>query len=91
METETLLADVDVYRRLGYPVVITSARQRVGLDALHAALQDKLSVFVGKSGVGKSSLLNALQPGLGLRVNEISESTGKGLSLIHISEPTRPY
>lgn len=78
METETLLADVAVYERLGYPVVITSARQRLGLEALHAALQGKLSVFVGKSGVGKSSLLNALQPGLGLRVAEISESTGKG-------------
>lgn len=78
METDTLLADVDVYRRLGYPVVITSARQGVGMDDLRAALQGKLSVFVGKSGVGKTSLLNVLQPGLGLRVNEISESTGKG-------------
>ena len=78
METATLLADVEVYRRLGYPVVITSVRLGTGLDELAAALADKLSVFVGKSGVGKTSLLNVLQPGLGLRVNEISESTGKG-------------
>lgn len=78
METEALMADTEVYRRLDYPVVITSTRQGIGLDDLHTALQGKLSVFVGKSGVGKTSLLNALQPGLGLRVNEISESTGKG-------------
>ncbi len=78
MESDLLLSDIGVYRRLGYPIIITSVRQGVGLDELQAALHGKLSVFVGKSGVGKTSLLNVLQPGLGLRVAEISESTGKG-------------
>ena len=76
METDTLLADVDVYRRLGYPVVITSVRLGTGLDELAAALRDKLSVFVGKSGVGKTSLLNVLQPGLGLAIAAVEQLDG---------------
>ena len=49
-----------------------------GLNELKTTLRDRLSVFVGKSGVGKTSLLNALEPGLGLRVQETSQRTGKG-------------
>jgi ribosome biogenesis GTPase len=71
-------ARLDEYRRIGYPAVRVSARQRAGLDELVAALQRRLSLLLGKSGVGKSSLLNALQPGLELRVNALSQSTGKG-------------
>jgi ribosome biogenesis GTPase len=71
-------AEAEIYRRMGYPVILTSVRSGSGVEALQAALHDRLSVFVGKSGVGKTSLLNTIQPGLGLRVNEISESTGKG-------------
>jgi ribosome biogenesis GTPase len=69
---------VDEYRKIGYPVVLVSARTGEGLDALQEALDNRTSVFLGKSGVGKTSLLNALQPGLGLRVNEVSQKTGKG-------------
>jgi ribosome biogenesis GTPase len=70
--------DLDDYRRLGYRVIATSAKTGAGLDQLQEALTGKLSVFVGKSGVGKTSLLNTLQPGLGLRVNEVSSLTTKG-------------
>lgn len=66
------------YRKLGYPVVYTSAKQRKGIRKLRRILHKKLSVFAGPSGVGKSSLLNAVQPALGLHVSEVSQATGKG-------------
>lgn len=66
------------YERIGYPVHLTSCRTGKGLDALRAALVGRTSVFTGPSGVGKSSLLNALYPGLVLRVGEISASVNKG-------------
>jgi ribosome biogenesis GTPase len=67
-----------LYPPLGYPVLYTSARARIGLDELRARLRGKLSVLAGPSGVGKSSLLNAVQPGLGLQSQAISQSTQKG-------------
>jgi len=66
------------YERAGYPVHYTSAKRIEGLDALHDALAGKVSVLTGPSGVGKSSLMNAIFPGLDLRVGEISESVNKG-------------
>ena len=66
------------YERAGYPVHYTSVKQRIGLDGVRAALSGRVSVISGPSGVGKSSILNALFPGLGLRVAEISESVNKG-------------
>jgi ribosome biogenesis GTPase / thiamine phosphate phosphatase len=66
------------YERAGYPVHYTSAKRNEGLDALHDALAGKVSVLTGPSGVGKSSLMNAMFPGLDLRVGEISESVNKG-------------
>ncbi len=71
-------AEVETYRRAGYQVVLTSVVSGEGIQELKEALQGKLSVLVGKSGVGKTSLLNALQPDLGLRVSQISRATGKG-------------
>lgn len=73
-----LAARLDVYRALGYPVIETSAATGLGLDALAARLAGLTSAFVGPSGVGKSSLLNALEPELGQRVSAVSGSTGKG-------------
>ena len=71
--------EVEVYRRIGYAVLLVSAVTGEGMEELKQRLQDKLSVFVGKSGVGKTSLLNALQPGLGLRVKAVSNGeVGKG-------------
>jgi ribosome biogenesis GTPase len=66
-----------VYPGLGYRILHTCSRQG-GLDELHAALRDRTSVFVGQSGVGKSSLVNALLPEAELRVGGLSESTSKG-------------
>ena len=66
------------YVRAGYEVHFTSVKQRIGLEGVGASLVGKVSVLSGPSGVGKSSLLNALFPGLGLRVAEISESVNKG-------------
>jgi len=66
------------YALLGYPVVYTSAKENIGIHELRACLQGKLSAFAGPSGVGKTSLLNALRPGLGLEVRTVKESSHKG-------------
>ncbi len=73
-----LLAMVDEYRQIGYQSVLTSAFSGEGIEDLRVALQGRVSAMVGKSGVGKTALLNALQPGLGLRVKEVNQVTGKG-------------
>ena len=74
-EAQARFAD---YERAGYPVHYTSVKQRLGLEDVEQELVGRVSVVTGPSGVGKSSLLNALFPGLGLRVAEISESVNKG-------------
>jgi ribosome biogenesis GTPase / thiamine phosphate phosphatase len=66
------------YERAGYPVHFISVKEQVGLGEVAEALRGQTSVIAGPSGVGKSSLLNALFPGLGLRVSDISESVNKG-------------
>jgi ribosome biogenesis GTPase / thiamine phosphate phosphatase len=71
--------EIEIYRRIGYPVILVSAVTGEGIEELKHALQGKLAVMVGKSGVGKTSLLNAIQPGLGLRVKAVSKGElGKG-------------
>ena len=75
-EANAMFAD---HVRAGYPVHLTSAKAGGrGLEPLHEALKGRTSVLTGPSGVGKSSLMNALYPGLQLRVGEISESVNKG-------------
>lgn len=71
-------AKFGVYERIGYPVHYTSARFGEGVEALRARLKGTLSVVSGPSGVGKSSLLNAMQSGLGLAARTVSAATGKG-------------
>ncbi|KHO64559.1 MULTISPECIES: small ribosomal subunit biogenesis GTPase RsgA [Pseudomonas] len=66
------------YRQLDYPLLEVSAHEGAGMDQLRAALDDRISVFVGQSGVGKSSLVNSLLPGVDLKVGALSELTGKG-------------
>jgi len=66
------------YEKIGYPVHYTSVKRGDGLPALRAALHGRVSALTGPSGVGKSSLLNAMFPGLNLRVGEISRSVMKG-------------
>ncbi len=66
------------YRRIGYRVIAASAKGNIGIDELHAALRGRISAFTGPSGVGKSSLLNAVQPGLKLDTGDIGYTTFKG-------------
>jgi len=67
-----------MYEPLGYRVIYTSTKTGTGIDELHTVLKNKISALAGPSGVGKSSLLNEIQPGLGLAVNEISMAMDKG-------------
>jgi len=66
------------YAALGYTVVYTSAKEEDGIEELREHLDGKISAFAGPSGVGKTSLLNALRPGLGLDVRSVKESSHKG-------------
>jgi ribosome biogenesis GTPase len=80
--TDTIRDAVDYWRRLygslGYPVLYSSAQTGAGIDALRDLLVDKTTVFSGPSGVGKSSLLNALDSSLDARTGAVSEKTKKG-------------
>ena len=67
-----------VYRQLGYPVLEVSAHHGDGMQQLQAQLDGHISVFVGQSGVGKSSLVNSLLPEVNLRVGPLSEVSGQG-------------
>lgn len=78
------------YREAGYQVLLTSSETEEGIDKLLPFLEGEISVFAGQSGVGKSSLLNALRPDLTLKTDEISSHLGRGkhttrhVELIHI-------
>ncbi len=69
---------VAIYRRAGYRVIQTSAETGLGVEELRELLQGKFAAFTGNSGVGKSSILNALEPGLELKTGEVSEKLGRG-------------
>jgi ribosome biogenesis GTPase len=69
---------IGAYSQLGILALLTSATTGQGIDHLREQLPGRETVFAGQSGVGKSSLLNAVQPGLGLQVREVSESNQKG-------------
>lgn len=67
-----------IYSELGYQLIMTSAKQSQGMDEVQSCLSGKTSAVVGQSGVGKSSLLNAIHPGVNAEVAAISNSTNKG-------------
>ena len=67
-----------IYQNAGFTVICTSAQTGAGVEALRARLQGKLTAFTGNSGVGKSSILNALCPTLALPTGEVSEKLGRG-------------
>jgi ribosome biogenesis GTPase len=67
-----------LYERIGYPVFYTAAKRGEGLEPLRADLRGHICAFAGQSGVGKSSLLNALQPGLTLKTGDVGSVTHKG-------------
>jgi ribosome biogenesis GTPase len=69
---------VGLYSQLGISIFLTSATMNSGIELLKEKLRNRQTVFAGQSGVGKSSLLNAVQPDLALRVCEVSEATQKG-------------
>jgi ribosome biogenesis GTPase len=69
---------MEVYRRIGYRIIVTAAEFGRGIDELKQFLTDNTTVFAGPSGVGKSSLLNAVQPGFALQTGEVSEKIGRG-------------
>lgn len=75
---ERYSAAAELYRKSGYPVICTSAEKGDGIEELRQALENKISVFAGPSGVGKSSLINAAFPGLELHTGEISEKIQRG-------------
>lgn len=79
-------ATFGLYTDLGYPVIYTSARTGQGIESLRGHLQGKLSALTGPSGVGKSSLLNVIQPNLGLLVRTVSEATSKGRHTTRVRE-----
>jgi ribosome biogenesis GTPase len=78
-QNETLKELIALYKNIGYKCLTTSAKTLQGLDKLEEALKNKTNVVNGHSGVGKSTLINILQPGLNLKTMEISDShkTGK--------------
>jgi ribosome biogenesis GTPase len=78
IEPADLMPLVGVYAQLGYGVLFVSASTGFGVERLRAQLAGAESVVSGQSGVGKSSLLNAVEPGLHLRVQTVSEETQKG-------------
>ena len=68
----------DIFSAAGFPVFRCSAETGEGLDALREALQGRISAFTGNSGVGKSSILNRLLPGVNIPTGEVSEKLGRG-------------
>ena len=68
----------DIYEKIGYQVIITSAEEGDGVDVFQDYLKGKTTLVCGQSGVGKSTLVNALQPKLDIRTKELSDYSGKG-------------
>lgn len=68
----------EVYEKAGYRVILTSAKSKMGIENLQQSLKDKITVFAGPSGVGKSTLLNNIQSNLKLKTGEVSEKTKRG-------------
>lgn len=78
LDAEAARARFAPYEAAGYPVVYAAAKKGIGIEALRDAICGRISALAGPSGVGKSSLLNAVQPGLALRVASISDAVQKG-------------
>ena len=79
----------DLYQSIGYEVLLTSALQNSGMDALREILKGKISLISGQSGVGKSSLVNCIQPILELPTQDLSDSSGKGMHTTTFAEMHR--
>lgn len=86
---------ISIYKKLGFTVVFTSAKEHLGIKAFEKVLDGKISVLCGNSGVGKSSLINALNPNLHLRTKAVSDKLQRGThttrhcEIIKINENSR--
>jgi len=81
-----LQTSLNIYREMGYQVITVSAHEQESFEELETALADHTSVFVGQSGVGKSSLVNALLPGIDTSVAQLSENSGLGTHTTTVSK-----
>lgn len=77
-ELEEMIKYIEDYRSIGYPTLFVSAKNKDGISELYPLIKEKVSVIAGQSGVGKSTLLNALRPDLNLETKEISKHLGRG-------------
>lgn len=77
-EKQQLQTQLEVYEKIGYSIIYTSTKLKNGLNDLNKHLIDKISIFVGQSGVGKSSLIKTFLPDVAIRVGELSSATGLG-------------
>ncbi len=77
---------IELYASIGYPCSTLCARTEEGLEALRADLKDKITLLSGHSGVGKSTIINKLVPGVNLRTGDISEYHNKGMHTTTFSE-----
>jgi ribosome biogenesis GTPase len=82
------LTVLDIYRRIGYPILFASIRTVHGLTALRDGLKGRTAILVGQSGVGKSSLIKALLPHRDIHIRALSEATGHGT---HVTTTTTLY
>jgi len=85
-ELEKLEAWTDMYESIGYKVVAMSVKENTGVDEVKYLLKDKTTLLSGHSGVGKSSFINAVFPDMGLRTQEVSGWSGKGLHTTTFAE-----
>jgi ribosome biogenesis GTPase / thiamine phosphate phosphatase len=86
MDIETAREIFNIYPRLGYRLLFTSAQSGLGIQELQLQLNGKISALAGPSGVGKSSLLNTVQPGLGLAVREVNQQRDRGRHTTNVRE-----
>lgn len=77
-ELTLLQTELNYYEKIGYQVFYINSQEKIGLDVLKDIFKDKLTVVAGQTGVGKSTLLNALMPDLDLQTQEISYALGRG-------------
>lgn len=77
-EQDKIAKQLDIYKAVGYQVLYASSKSRDGISELKLQLAQHTSIFVGQSGVGKSTLVNALMPDLGVLTKEVSENSGLG-------------
>jgi ribosome biogenesis GTPase len=85
-EIEYMDALIGLYEYIGYPAIKVSALDKIGLDTLKEKMNGQVTLFSGHSGVGKSTLINSLIPGIELRTGAISDYHGKGMHTTTFSE-----